>query len=63
MVFIFFIPFPIRVPFYRQLRRGSTIPLGIWEEIGVSFIYVQNYTGCWLVFHFMACTLPGGLVV
>ena len=38
-----------------------------WVNSGVSwrtlFIYVQNYAGGWLEFHFMVHALPGGLVI
>ena len=41
-------------PFYYLNLKGN------WWRF---FIYIQNYAGCWLEFHFMAPALPRRLVV
>ena len=55
-----------KAPFYWLIERGGDILFGkIREEVGrwSFFIYVQNYAGGWLKFHFMVHALPGGLII
>ena len=47
-------------PFYWLFGTGGAVLLGKFERMLVEFfIYVQNYAGGWLEFHFMAHILPG----
>mgnify|MGYP001791437161 CR=1 FL=1 len=77
VLILFYTLFNGEAPFFWN-ERGGTILLVIlvrnphsmvylrnfWKEAGgVFFIYVQNYAGGSLEFHFMVQAIPGGLVV
>ena len=75
-MFYFFIPFLVRrhhlisnlgeeTPVYRLFERGGIPLLGKFGRRLVVFLYIylQNYVGGWLEFHFMVHALPGGPVI
>ena len=66
MVLVFFGNFGEEAPFYWLIVTGGAISLGKFGRRLVDrgfFIYVQNYAGGWLEFHFMVHALSGGLVI
>ena len=57
--------FEEEAPFNQLFERRGAILLGRFGRrlMEIYFIYVQNYAGDWLEFHFMVHDPPGGLVI
>ena len=62
-VFCFYTYFNEVAAVYWQFGTGGTTLLGKFRRLVEFFIYVHNYAGGWLEFHFMVHALPGGLVI